>query len=212
MKILWLLLLAGFHGFTQTIENSQGNAGEYVGVAGSPYFIKDWSEGIIRFSSGRVIDKFKLKFNCVQNRLMLQFNGSVFAAESKINEFVLYTKNKKDSFVFRKGYPATERGNGETFYQVLDNGPVFLLQLAIKDIVEEKEILDSKRSRHFQDLDHLYLFRDGIMTKIDEANAPLQDIFADKWEELKKFISEQQLKMRSAEDLTKVVKKYNALR
>ncbi|MBC7828785.1 MAG: hypothetical protein H7122_13630 [Chitinophagaceae bacterium] len=212
MKILWLLLLLGYHGFTQTGEESKTNAGDYEGISGNPYFLKDWSEGTIRFSSGKVTDKFKLKFNVAQNRLLLQFSGSTFAAESKVSEFVMYTRNKKDSFVFRKGFPGTDRGNPDTYYQILETGQVSLLRLAIKDVVAEKEILASKLSRHYFDVDQYYLLQNGAMRKIDKDTTPLQDILADRREELKTYISEQQLKMRTAEDLTKVVKKYNELR
>jgi hypothetical protein len=212
MKILWFLLLFSLNLFAQTNEDQKANSGEYVGVSGNQLFLKDWSDGVIRFSSGKVTDKFKLKFNIAQNRLLLQFNGSTFAAESRINEFLMYTKNKKDSFVFRKGFPDTDRGNAETFYQVLEKGKVTLLRLATKDIIEEKEILASKVSRHYRDVEEFYLFRDGVMNKINKETAPVQDILTDRREELKTFISEQQLKMRSPEDLVKVVKKYNELR
>jgi hypothetical protein len=211
MKILWFLLLFSLNLFAQTNEDQKANSGEYVGVSGNQLFLKDWSDGVIRFSSGKVTDKFKLKFNIAQNRLLLQFNGSTFAAESRINEFLMYTKNKKDSFVFRKGFPDTDRGNAETFYQVLEKGKVTLLRLATKDIIEEKEILASKVSRHYRDVEEFYLFRDGVMNKINKETAPVQDIVTDRREELKTFISEQQLKMRSPEDLVKVVKKYNEL-
>ena len=211
MKLLCLLLLVGFGTFAQTFEPSKASSGEYKGVAGNQYFIKDWSDGVIRFTSGKVTDKFKLKFDAAGNRLLLQFNGSTFAAESKINEFVMYTKNKKDSFVFRKGFPATDRGNEETFYQVLEKGKVTLLRLATKDIVEEKEILEAKVSRRYTDVEQFYVLRDGIMHKIDKDTSPLQDILIDRRDEMKNYISEQQLKMRSADDLVKVVKKYNDL-
>lgn len=211
MKILWFLLLLCYHGFAQTTVGPKSNSGEYEGIYGNPYFNKDWSEGVIRFSSGKVTNKFKLKFNTAQNRLLLLFNGSTFAAESQVSEFVMYSKNKKDSFVFRKGFPVTDRGNAETFYQVLATGKVTLVRLATKDILEEKEILASKVSRHYQDVDLFYLLRDGIMHKIDRETTPLQNILTDRQEELKNYISDQQLKMRSTEDLVKVVKKYNEL-
>ena len=209
MKILWLLLLFCHTALAQTSGTT--SSGEYEGVSGNPYFIKDWSDGVIRFSSGKVIDKFKLRFNTVQNRLLLQFSGSTFAAESGVNEFVMYTKNKKDSFLFRKGFPATDRGNEETFYQVLERGKATLLRLVTKDIVEEKEIIASKVSRHYQDVDLLYLYYNGSTHKIDKELAPLESFPAEQRDQLKSYISQQQLKMRSTDDFVKLVKKYNQL-
>jgi hypothetical protein len=105
MKWVCIFLIFSYHhGLAQSSSDPAANTGEYIGISGSPYFLKDWSDGVIRFTSGKVTDKFRLRFNTAQNRLILQFNGSAFAAESKVNEFVIYTKNKKDSFLFRKGF------------------------------------------------------------------------------------------------------------
>lgn len=208
MKLLWLFFLLPVGVLAQ--DDAKPVSGEYAGISGNPFFIKDWSDGVIRFTSGKVTDKFKMKFNPVQNRLLLQFNGNSFATETRIQEFVMYTKNKKDSFLFRKGYPKTERGDEETFYQVLETGSATLLRLATKDIVEEKELIDAKVSRHYQDVDIFYLLREGVMHKIDKDLNPVQNILADKKEELKNYITEQQLKMRTTDDLVKVVRKYNS--
>jgi hypothetical protein len=210
MKLLWLFLLAGHLGLAQTPENTP-TPGEYEGVSGNPFLLKDWSEGIIRFSSGKVTDKFKLKFNVAQNRLVLQFQGSSFAAESKITEFIIYSRNKKDSFLFRKGFPDADRGNKETFYRVLEEGPVTLLMLPAKDILQEKDMLATKPSRHFQDVELFYILKEGKMYKIDNEVALVSEILSDRREQLKKYISDQQLRMRSGEDFLKVVRKYNEL-
>lgn len=206
-----LFFLIGYYGFAQTGETANAGSEKYESIAGSPYFMRDWADGVIRFSSGKVTDKFKLKFNVVQNRLMLQFKGSTFAAESKITEFVMYSRNKSDSFVFRKGFPDSDRGNRETYYRVLEEGRVTLIELTAKDILEEKEILSTKPSRHFRNVEQFYVFRDGTMNRIDKEKNPVENILSDKQPELKAYIAEQQLKMRSAEDLIKVVRKYNEL-
>lgn len=212
MKVVWFFLLISHLGLSQTDDNTQQTSGAYGGIAGNPYFIKDWSEGIIRFSSGKVTDKFKLRFNVAQNRLILQFQGSSFGAESNIIEFVIFNKNKKDSFLFRKGFPQADRGNKETFYRVLEQGSATLLVLIVKDIVQEKEVIPTKSSRHYTDVEVFYILKDGSMHKIDSETTTLPDILSDRREELKSYISEQHLRMRSAADLVKVVKKYNELR
>jgi hypothetical protein len=212
MKWLCIFLIISYHhGFAQSSSDPTANTGEYIGISGSPYFLKDWSEGVIRFTSGKVTDKFKIRFNSAQNRLILEFNGSAFAAESKVNEFVIYTRKKKDSFLFRKGFPSIGNSNKETFYQVLETGQVTLLRLPIKEIIEEKSIYGPKPTRHYQDLDEFYLLVNGTMHKVDKDIKSIEDILSDRWQELKSYISEHQLRMTTMEDLTKVVKKYNEL-
>ena len=212
MKVFCLLLLVSLQGLGQSTEIPRSSSGEYEGVVGNPYFIKDWSDGVVRFLSGKTSDKFKLKFNSAQNRLLLQFNGSTFGGESNVKEFVMFTKGKKDSFLFRKGFPNSDRGNADTYYQVLADGHATLLKLITKDIAQEKEVLASKVSRQYIDVELLYLLHGGTIHAIDKDKIPaVQDLLTDRREELKNYISDQQLKLRSADDLVKLVKKYNEL-
>ena len=205
----WICLLL----FSQQVYaqvDPKGSTPE-TGVAGNPFFLKDWSDGVIRFSSGMTSNKFKLKFNCAQNRLLLQFNGTVFGAESKVSEFVIFPKNKKDSFLFRKGYPEIGLANAETYYEVLVQGKATLLQLHRKNIIEERQVLDSKASRFYEAAEELFVFMNGTMHKIEDRQDAIATIFSDKSTEVTSWITDQKLKLRSPSDYVQVVKWYNSL-
>ena len=182
-------------------------------IAGNPYLFKDWNAGVVKFNSGRVVSQFKLKFDCVRNQLLLQFNGTSFAAESKIREFVIYPKGMKsaDSMVFRRGFPAVGNGTVETFYQILAEGKVTLLRRYAKNIVEEKHHVASNVSRHFEDEENYLILRDGAITQADPNNGGLLALLNDKSDDLKKYIADEKLKMKTPEDHAKLVKKYNEL-
>ena len=96
--IAWCLLLLCQCALGQTTKDDDNT------VSGNPYLFKEWCDGVVRFSSGRTLNQFKLKFDCLKNALLLQFNGSAFAAESKVQEFVMYPK-KKDSLLCLKSGP-----------------------------------------------------------------------------------------------------------
>ena len=185
----------------------------YNDVSGSPFLIKDWSEGVIRFSSGRVSTQFKLKFDCVKNQLNLQFNGTSFATESKVKEFVIYTKNgnTRDSMLFRKGFPAVDKGNEETYFQVLLEGKAMLLCLHVKHIAEEQQIASKVVYRRITDQDFYYLLKDGKMTELPNDKILIAEKFPGHDEPIKKYISEHQLKFRNAADFTKLIVYYNTL-
>ena len=69
-----------------------------------------------------------------------------------------------------------------------------------------------KVSRQYIDVELLYLVHGGTIHAIDKDKMPaVQDLLTDRREELKNYISDQQLKLRSADDLVKLVKKYNEL-
>ena len=114
-SILWCLVLLVQQGFSPAAAQDVQNS-DIDNASGSPYLLKDWSDGVVIFKSGRVVKQFKLRFDCARNRLMLQFDGASFAAESHVKEFILYTKTgkNKDSLVFRKGYPSVDKNNDDT--------------------------------------------------------------------------------------------------
>ncbi len=213
LTICVFLYLARAFSQTPASDDQAERATNFSDVAGNPYLFRDWSDGLVRFSSGRQLKQFKLKFDCAQNKLMLQFNGSTFAAESNISEFVIFQKNgkKTDSLHFKKGYPNYGKATGETFYQVLTEGTVTLLHLFNKNILEEKQIAATSSIRRYQDEEKLFLLRGNQLSEIGREKNSLTNLLSDKSEELKRFIDENDLKMKSVADITKVVRKYNEL-
>ena len=181
---------------------------------GNPYIIKDWSEGLVKFTSGRVLNQFKLRFDCVRNQLVLQFQGSTFAAESKVKEFVMYTGSgkKKDSLVFRKGYPAIDKGNEHTFYQVLFEGKTQLLRLIAKNVIEEKELIASSRARgRLEEEEKYYLLKEGAMILLPPDRAQILNALPAQATALAQFITDNNLRFRTQADYIQLAKKYNEL-
>jgi hypothetical protein len=177
---------------------------------GNPYIIREWSDGAVKFTSGRVVYQFKLRFDCVRNMLLLQFQGSTFAAESKVREFVMYTSKKKDSLVFRKGYPAVHKGTENTYYHVLLEDKLQLLRLVSKNIVEEKELVSSTNATrgHLEEDEKYYLLKDGVMIHLPAEKEEILKALPDKADALSAFISEKRLRFRTPEDYTLLARKY----
>lgn len=212
-SLLLLLLFLSQLAFAQN-DQPEGAEVDYKDVAGNPYLFKDWSDGVIRFTSGRSLNQFKLKFDCARNQLVLQFDGSSFAAESKVREFVMYPKSgkKKDSLVFRKGFPAIDKLTNDTYYQVMFEGKVLLLRLFARDIIEEKKIVSSgSNNKRMEEVERFYFFRDGAMSLLPQDRSDLLKLFPNQKDPLTQFISDRQLKMRSAEDFLAFAQKYNEL-
>lgn len=212
--VLLLAFVSG-HSFAQTTDAVTGSQNQpvYNDVVGSPYLFRDWSDGVIRFTSGRVATQFKIKFDCIKNIILLQFNGSSFATESKVKEFVIYTKNGKerDSMVFRKGFPPVEISNAETYFEVVADGKNPLLCLHAKHITEEQQIASSVIYRRLRDEDMYYLLKDGKMILLPADRMLIPDKFPDHTENIKKFVNEHNLKFREREDFKKLALYYNSL-
>jgi hypothetical protein len=205
--IAWCLLLLCQCALGQTSKEDDLNT-----ISGNPYLLKDWCDGVVRFTSGRTVNQFKLKFDCLKNMLLLQFNGSAFAAESKVKEFVMYPKNK-DSLLFRRGFPVTEKTSESTYFQVLLQDKVSLLRLVAKNVIEEKQLVsvNGRVNRRMEDAEFYYLLQNGAMIWLPADRTALPEKFTDKKEGIAQFIADRQLKMHSPEDFIQVVKKYNEL-
>lgn len=217
MKEACIVLLMFYSGWAsaQTTESVTSNQDPpiYNDVSGTPYVLKDWKDGIIRFSSGRTASQFKIKFDCLKNQLMLQFEGKSFATQSKVNDFVIYTKSAKegDSLVFKKNFPVTDKANEETFYEVIVEGKASLLCLHLKNITEEQQIATKVIYRRIRDENVYYLLKEKKMIELPFDKVLILEKFTDNTEKLRQFITEQQLKFRDIDDFKKLVTYYNTL-
>ena len=209
-----LIFLSGYlSGQTTDAVTTNQDPPIYNDISGTPYVLTDWKEATIRFSSGRLATQFRIKFDCIKNQVMLQFEGNSFATQSKIREFVIYPKSRKeiDSMLFRKGFPVTDKANEETFYQVLLEGKTELLCLYLKQITEEQQIASKIIYRRIRDEKVFYLLKDQAMIQLPSDRATFSDVFYGHAEKIKQFVNEKQLKLRDAEDYKKVVEYYNSL-
>ena len=207
--ILWCLLLLSGSGYAQ--DKAQEN--EISNATGNPYLLKDWSDGVIVFNSGRVVKQFKLRFDCVHNRLMLQFEGASFAAESQVKEFVIYTRSgkNKDSMVFKKGFPGIDGSTDETFYQVLLSGKATLLRLFSKTLIAEKQLVSDKGHNRLEDEERYFLLQDGAMINLPKNKNELVEKLPAQTGPMKQFVAQQTLRMEKADDFIKIIAKYNEL-
>jgi hypothetical protein len=215
MKLTCLLLLLCQGLWAQTVVNESPAIDPYKDISGNPYLIKDWSDGKVKFANGRIMNQFKLKFDCVRNLLLMQFQGSMFPADNKVNEFILYTKTgkKADSMVFRKGFPVMGKATEHTYYHVLYEGHTILVRLVAKNIIEEKMMVVStagSRTR-LEEVEEYYLLKDGLLIHLSDNKEAWLKQLGNKAEPLAAFISAQHLKLRSSEDFIQVARKLDEL-
>lgn len=211
--VLICLVLAGYTARSQTVDAVSGPGQvTYFDASGSPFLFTAWNEGWIRFASGRATNQFKLKFDCLKNQLLLQFNGNAFSTESKVKEFVIYPKgNRNDSMVFKKGFPANDQANEETFYQLMFQDKLSLLHLYVKVVMEEQQLVAKEIRRHIRDENRYFIYFNNKMLLLPEDKTAIPGIFGEQSGEIRQFISDKQLKFRDAGDYLQLAMYYNSL-
>jgi len=197
---------------TLVAQQEEANEEALASAYGNRYLLKDWSPGIVRFTSGREVKDFRLKFDCLQHKLLLQFKGSTFAAESRVREFVLITGSgkRKDSLLFRKGFPAVEKTSANTYFQVLFEEKVTLLRLFTKTIIEEKQVVGKPR-RRLEDNEAYYLLKEGKMILLPADKEGILQALPGQAEALSRFIAANNLRFKSPEDFLQLIRYYNQL-
>lgn len=209
--LLGCLLLLAQQGWTQSTDPEVGED-KISTAAGNPYLFKDWMDGVVYFKSGRVVKQFKLKLDCARNRLMMQFEGNAFAAESQVKEFVIYTSKKnKDSLLFRKGFPAIDKNTADTYYQVMLSGKAVLLRRYSRILVEEKQLVSSNSSHRLEEDEAFFLYQHEVMIPLPRNKEQLLEKLPVQSDQLKTFVAQQTLRMDKADDFLRIISKYNEL-
>lgn len=210
-----LLLLPGLWCQAQSSGKPDGSASPviYHDISGSPFFHTEWSDGVILFSSGRKATQFKIKFDCLKNQVMLEFNGSSFYAQSRVSEFALYPGkgHPVDTQFFKKGFPPTIKTSEETFFWVMVEGRTSLLCLPAKNIVEEPQLVSKVVFRRITQNYEYYLLTGGQLMLLPEDQRELPALFPAHQDELKEYITSNKLNFRDPQELARLVRHYNTL-
>ena len=177
-------------------------------VEGSPFFIDDWSKGVIYMKDGSKADKFLLKLDALRNELIFLHDGQILSVVNPVKEFVLMPSETKQ-LLFRCGYPTFERYDENSFYQVLQDGPTSLLKMNRKSIKESTAFNQGLKKEYI--LNETYYIakqgRDPIRIRKDKSS--LLEALGDADGKLAAWMSKNGNRCRTEDDMAAVVKAYN---
>jgi hypothetical protein len=126
------------------------------GVSGNMFLTESWSTGYVLLKDRRMADGVPLRFNVLTNEIYFRQHDTILVLDKNapVLEFGFGPKlaSLLTDTVFRRGYPELGRNNGMTFYRVLADGKLVLLQQHLKSISDrlngmtgpEKVIIDSE--------------------------------------------------------------------
>jgi len=196
-------------------ETGKSFVNPYRDVAGSPYLRDAWTHAAMRLNGNMIVPN-------VQVRLDLKSQQWHFLDSSNIEDLVPVglvrevllddsSGTEVKTSVFRSGFPSVDSRKTTDFYQVVSDGKVLLLHSMTKVINIDKDEMAGSVQMEFVLYEDYYLFNGGKMWRVKKDKSEVLNQLADKKEKIQAFIDENHFKLKSIDDLKKVIDYYNTL-
>jgi hypothetical protein len=189
--------------FIQDINGRPIFENGYTEIEGSPYLNDTWSRGTVRAKhNGKTYELAKMRYDAYKDELEYKENQKPYRFGSEITEFVT------NDGIFRNGFPVYESLTARSFYQILYDGKVKLLKRTTARVQTEKLYSSATQTKRFIKEESLYLFKNGILTRLKKDKKSLLEALGEKQDELDAFIKDQKLKLSKEEDILRIIEKY----
>jgi hypothetical protein len=120
-------------------------------VEGSPFLNNDFEMGRVVFTNGKMSRDVYLKFDMLNNKLLFLRDGMTLEFVDPIRDFYLqHNENDKSGVVFRGDFPPIDKNTTSTFYELLVDGKITLLNYRYKIMSEYKEYSMTKKKQYVE--------------------------------------------------------------
>ena len=180
------------------------------GVTGSQYLSEEWTKGRIILNNGNSIDSIDLRLNAYKNEMHYLDKGVEYLIGTPQNIKEITIDNRK--FVY---YPYVDGSTIQHgYFEVLVEGKTELLVLhyIIKKPSNYNQALDYGEKNDRLILSEKYFIKKGnTVIEHDKKGKNLTALAGDKGDQIKSKIKEDNLSLKTKEDLIKIVKYANTL-
>lgn len=182
-------------------------------IEGTPLLNQEWGKGTVYFKDGSVAQNIDLKFNLERNELYFNRDGELFLFNDPIMSFRMsYSSGSgKKEVHFRSGYPVNGRLLKETFYEVLEDGAKFHFVAYRFSYLADSYRYGGQSKKAFTENEELYIYdvAFGKMLKVKRSEASLVEALPDYKDKIVTAIRDNKLKMKTNEDVKKVITELN---
>ncbi len=186
-----------------------------VQVSRSPYFTDEYKTANIKLTSGRLLEKVKMKIDLVvQQVLFISSNGIEINFDPGMVKQITYSDTTANGIIFYKfqtGFPVIERQDRNNFYLVLAEGPCTLVKSILKKVIGVKKIVLSEVADEYETFEDYYLFIKGGIKKLKKDKEFILAELSDKQVAVNEFILANQTNFKNMEHLIKLFNFYNSL-
>jgi hypothetical protein len=184
----------------------------YVNLKGSPYFVNDWSKGVIKQSNGQSIKDVEVKYDQLQDELIFKdVNGQELGFAVPVVEFKIdYVVNGlAKSSLFRNGFEPFRGSTELSYYEVLYNGQLKLAKKNTKRVEEYREYNSAITTKSIIERTKYYYYTTNKLSEFNADNKSILKAFGESATPLLEYIKENKLNLKTEEDLIKMFNFYS---
>jgi hypothetical protein len=186
------------------INGKPFTATNLANAEGSPMFSTDWNLANITFRNGMITKDVPVQLNLIDNQLYFKKDNATLLFVDPVASFdFAYTDNDVKKLAhFKNGYPAIQKNNENTYYQVLVDGPMQLLKYSYKTLAQRAEYGQTAKYEYqlWQEL-YAYNANSKTITKIKDKSS-LINAFPDYAKTINDFAAQKNSKLKSEYELT----------
>jgi hypothetical protein len=184
-------------------------------VAGTPFLARDWQYGTLVVNTSRRYDSVRVRLNLYSQQVHFLNSSNLEVALDKgyIREVLLPDPKTGIQGVmhFRNGFPPIDAQDADNFYQVLDTGKIWLLLSIRKIIAQDKDEMSAEVRKEYRAYEDYYIYDGKTMQRIRKDKTFVENMLADKKEKVAGFVEENKLRLKSIDEIRRVIEYYNTL-
>lgn len=184
-------------------------------IAGSPFWQDEWSECSLLTKDGKQYDHVRFRLNLQSQELHFQSktNQELAAPAGSVTTILLYDSVIRggSGTLFQCGFPAVDNRKTTDFYEILCQGKASLLHSRVKTLSVHKDDMSGEVTKEYLLYEDDYLFIQGKMVRLKKDRSFMLVQLADKKDQVSAYINNNNLKLKTIEEIKTLINYYNTL-
>lgn len=178
-------------------------------IVGSPYLIKDWTNGNVKFFGADPIQNVALKLDLMENLLVVKGkNDQENLFDTKVSEFTLNDSGKER--LFRAGFTSSKNLAIPGYFEIIYDGKTKLLVRELKSIIESTGYNTSTITKNISSSVEYYISKADNVVNLVKLNEKSILAILDK-SELAKYVKDNKLNLKNRDEVVKLLQYYDTL-
>jgi hypothetical protein len=198
------------YAYGESFENRAYNEKFAGDVAGSPLLFSNWLPGEVVLDNGEKYLVEKINFDALAQKFLYMHHDTMFEVGDNVQKITIHDNSNSDNsvMVFRDDIDP----ESVNFVQMLDSGKVTIFEHIDKKPEGENYTNGIvSTTRKFVVHKTVYALANKLATPIKFDASSLEELTADKADEMNSFIKQNRLKVKRETDFLKAIDYYNTL-